>query len=145
MKREELKKTKRYLSYADSNAYWDVPKSWCVRFDLSPTELLLFLEIHQATHSTNLKYDCYCGSRTSLAAVVNATLPTVDKALINLLDKGFIVKTEKTFNTGHGEQRRQVAYRSTLPYKIAWRDKSIENTIDMIAAPREINGRRGKK
>jgi len=143
MKREELKKTKRYLAYKDSTVFWNIPKAWCVRFDLTPTELLIFAEIHQATHHWG--NNCYCASRTSLAVIVNSTLPTVDKALINLLDKGFIVKATAQFFTRQGGERRQIAYRSTLPAKIAGNDKSIEKLLENAAAPREINGEMGKK
>ena len=144
MKREELKKTKRYKSYNDSTVYWNIPKAWCVRFDLSPTELLIFAEIHQATHHWG--NDCYCGSRTSLAVIVNATLPTVDKALVNLQDKGFIVKaTASFFKRNSTGERHQIAYKSMLPAKISSNDKSIEKLLENASAPRELKGELGKK
>ena len=129
MKLEDLKKTKRYLSYRDSpKATLSIPKAWCVRFNLTPTELMIFEEIHQATHFWVL--ECYCASRTSLCVVVNASPPTVDKALENLTTKGFIEKGEQALKTQIGGERRQICYRSLLPRNVLPCDKNIEEILE---------------
>ena len=134
MKIEDLKKTGQYLKARD-NPYsiLRVPKTWCVRFDLTPTELLILCEIIYATD--NMIKSVYCGSRTGLASIVNASLPTVDKALQKLEEKGFIRKEKIDFTTRNGAERRdKVAYRSTLPRNTHSNDKAIEETIERSAA-----------
>ena len=129
MKLEDLTKTKRYLAYKDSaRAVLTVPKAWCVRFDLTPTELFVFEEIHQATHFWAL--ECYCASRTSLCVVVNASPPTIDKALDNLTKKGFIEKGNKVLKTQIGGERHQICYRSLLPKTTQPNDKNIEEILE---------------
>ena len=134
MKIEDLKKTGQYQK-ARENPYaiLRVPKTWCVRFDLTPTELLILCEIIHATD--NMIKGVYCGSRTGLASIVNSSLPTVDKALRRLEEKGFIRKETIDFTTRNGAERRdKVAYRSTLQRNTLANDKTIEETIERSAA-----------
>ena len=130
MKNEELKKTKRYISYLDSErAVLAVPKSWCLRFGLTPTDLMIFEEIHQATHFW--ARGCYCASRTALCVIVNGSPPTIDKSLRTLTLKGFISKTKEAMGTSSGGERKNICYRSLLPKEIKPNAKDIENMLDL--------------
>ena len=140
MKLEELKKTKRYKQYNDyAQAVLTVPKAWCVRFDLSPTELMIFEEIHQATHYWAL--NCYCASRTSLCVVVNASPPTIDKSLSKLTEKGFISRSKAPIKTQRGGERQNICYVSLLPKNIAVNDKQIEDILERNILLADIHDR----
>ena len=129
MKNEELKKNKRYIAYRDNpRAVLTVPKAWCVRFGLTPTELMIFEEIHQATHFWAL--NCYCSSRTSLCVVVNGTPPTVDKALKKLVLKGFISKSKAPVRTKIGTERQNICYVSLLPKDVGSNASYIEDMLE---------------
>ena len=115
MKTEELKKTKVYQDWRASPAQYSlkVPRSWCLRFDLSPAELMIFEEIHLYTH--HFPKECFCASRAQLQILINGSAPTVDKALNTLLKKGFIVKSTQKMTTKIGTERLNICYRSCLP------------------------------
>lgn len=140
MKIEELKKTKRYIQYNDyAQAVLTVPKAWCVRFNLTPTELMVFEEIHQATHFWQLH--CYCASRTSLCVIVNASPPTIDKALLSLTNKGFISRSKAPIKTQRGGERQNICYISLLPKDIRANDKTIEEILERNVVQLEEMGR----
>jgi len=118
-KKEELKKTKVFKAWRDNPAQYvlNVPRSFCLRFDLTPAELMIFEEIHLYTHY--FIKECYCASRAQLQILINGSAPTVDKALNNLVKKGFIVKTTEKMPTKMGTERLNICYRSCLPKEIS--------------------------
>jgi DNA-binding MarR family transcriptional regulator len=136
MKKEELKETRQYKSLNNNgnSLYVSVPLSWCARFDLSPVELLLFCHIRHRTE--NYHQRAYTGSIPGLAVVVNASVPTVRKALDNLIEKGFIRKTFKERQNSLGRSVSWIAYESMLDTKTTGREIEEElakNRIRNIA------------
>lgn len=126
MKTEELKKTKVYKAWRDSPTQYslNIPRSWCLRFDLSPAELMIFEEIHLHTHF--FPKECFCASRSRLQILINGSAPTVDKALNTLLSKGFIIKSTEKMPTKMGTERLNICYRSCLPKEISDPKKAHE-------------------
>lgn len=91
MKKKELLKTRQYKQSLDKGLYLNnVPTSWCVRFNLSAQDLLIFCVIRDATERGELR--AYTGSVKGLCAKVNCTLPTARRSLQKLNEKGFIEK-----------------------------------------------------
>ena len=74
----------------DEFEYTNVPLTWCVRFDLSPTELFTYCIVRDRTIS--YEEHAYTGSIKGLCAILNVAIPTVRAALENLEKKGFIYK-----------------------------------------------------
>ena len=133
-KKEELKKTKVFKAWRDNPAQYvlNVPRSFCLRFDLTPAELMIFEEIHLYTHY--FIKECYCASRAQLQILINGSAPTVDKALNNLVKKGFIVKTTKKMPTKMGTERLNICYRSCFPKEISDPKKAheVNDTLETI-------------
>ena len=129
MTKEELKKTRQYKNISTYNkANLSVPRSWCLRFDLTPTELMIFEEIHLYTHYFQRR--AFFGSRTQFAVITNGSLPQVDRSLQHLAKKGFIEKDEVEFKTAQGTMRKQISYRSLLPMSVLPSDKNIEEILE---------------
>ena len=87
--------------------FTSVPLTWCVRFDLSPTELLTYCIIRDRTLSYEEK--AYTGSVKGLCAILNVSIPTVRVALEILEEKGFIYKEKRNRPRSNGE-RSWVSY-----------------------------------
>ncbi len=134
MKTEELKKTKLYHTWRENPAQYslNLPRSFCLRFDLSPTELMIFQEIHLYTHFFPKK--CFCASRSHLQILVNGSPPTIDKALNKLLDKGFIAKFTEKMPTKIGTERLNICYKSNLPREISIREdaQKVNDQLEKI-------------
>ena len=81
----------------------NVPLTWCVRFDLTPLELLTYCVIRDAT--TEYEYKAYTGSVKGLCSKTNVSRPTQIAALKVLYDKGFIYRQKMPYNG-----RQVVAY-----------------------------------
>lgn len=129
MKKEDLKKTAQYKRIVDrSNATWTVPRAWCTRFDITPTDLLILEEIKLATEV--LQSHVYSGSRQGLAVVINGSLPTVDKALDKLEEKGFIRKSKNKYQKRTGGERDVITYECLLPFRVQPNDKLIEEILE---------------
>lgn len=141
VRRENLKLSRQYKkNVANPRAALYCPKSWCVRFDISPLDLMIFEEIHAATwHFTS---GAYTGSRVGLCAIVNASLPTVDKSLETLEEKGFIRKLAKVMQSLRGE-KTVAAYCSLIPKDIPINDNKLEEIIEINKAKNEVV-RKGK-
>lgn len=114
MKKEELKETRQYKRvYNNGNSICvSVPLSWCTRFDLSAVELLIFCHIRHVTE--HFIQRAYTGSIPGLASIVNTSVPTVRKALDNLIEKGFIRKTFKERQNSSGHRVTWIAYESMI-------------------------------
>ncbi|MBQ3115473.1 MAG: hypothetical protein IJC07_00420 [Clostridia bacterium] len=134
--KKNLTKTAQFRRLKENNrATLTIHKSWCSRFDLSANELLIFEEIHFATH--RLEKKAYTGSRTGLGMLINATLPTVDRALLRLEEKGFIRKEFRKEETVKGAMHKVVQYISMLPADLSFIDPQIEKTLETNMARRE--------
>ena len=136
MKKEDLKRTRQYKIAKVHNTYWNnVPRHWCVRFDMSPTELLIYCTIRDATE--NLKQRCFTGSVQMLCSYVNVSKPTVRKALDKLENAGFIrkvnmkreIRGEKTVKDGVW-----IGYEA-LPLRAG--ENTIEDMLDIHRMKRE--------
>lgn len=134
--KKNLTKTAQFRRLKENiRATLTIHKSWCTRFDLSANELLIFHEIHFATH--RLEKKAYTGSRTGLGMLINATLPTVDRALLRLEEKGFIRKTFREEENAKGAVHKVVQYISMLPEDLAFINPQIEKTLETNIVRRE--------
>ena len=105
----ELKDSRQYKKDCkDKRFVNNVPLTWCVRFDLSPLELLTYCVIRDAT--TEFEYNAYTGSVKGLCSKTNVSRPTQIAALKVLYDKGFIFRQKMPYNG-----RQIVAY---VAYKL---------------------------
>lgn len=69
---------------------------WMVNIlDLKGSELLVYALIYGFSQDGESKY---YGSRKYIAEWFNCSLPTIDKALNGLLEKGYIIKEPETIN-----------------------------------------------
>lgn len=128
IKTKDLTKTAQFRRLKENNrATLTIHKSWCSRFDISANELLIFQEIHFSTH--HLEKHAYTGTRTGLGVLINASLPTVDKALLRLEEKGFIRKTFRTETTLKGLNHTIIQYISLLPEEISLMGGIIEERL----------------
>lgn len=84
---EQARKDGSEKPYAYIN---NVPLTWCVWFDLSTTDLLIYCYIRDCTK--NMKESAFTGSVKGLCAKFNTTIPTARKSLEKLCEKGFTRK-----------------------------------------------------
>lgn len=137
VRREKLKLSRQYKkNVANPRAALYCPKSWCVRFDITPLDLMLFEEIHSATW--NFTSGAYTGSRVGLCAIVNASLPTVDKSLGILEEKGFIRKTARVMQSLRGE-KTVAAYCSLIPKDTSISETKLEEILETNRTRNELN------
>lgn len=90
MVKSELKRTRQYKRYRDNNFYINIPLSWCTRFNLSPTDLVVLCVVMNATKNATMK--AYTGSMKGLCVCCNISLPTARRSLEKLIEKGFVRK-----------------------------------------------------
>lgn len=129
VKRENLKLSRQYKkNVANPRAVLVCPKSWCVRFDISPLDLMIFEEIHAATW--NFTSGAFTGSRVGLCSIVNASLPTVDKSLALLEEKGFIRKEARVMQSLRGE-KTIAAYCSMINKDVTTTDVKLEEILEI--------------
>lgn len=128
--KEMLKKSEQKRLDGKVNGYgwlYNVPLTWCVRFDLTTLELLTYCYIRDCT--ANMKEGAFTGSVKTLRARFNVSAPTQRRALERLEEKGFIWKEKAP--RGDAEW---VRYVDTLKL---WHKKedsrSIEEIIDVWA------------
>lgn len=140
MKKDELKKTRQYKSLNNNKQYLArVPLYFCTRFDLSPTELLIFCMIHNATINFELK--SYTGSLKGICVALNVSIPTVQKALLKLEEKGFIRKKESD-----RKGRLWISYIALLSYNSETAVQSFEDVLcrnRMFNEENSVSYRRG--
>lgn len=142
VKREKLKISRQYKkNLANPRAILVCPKTWCVRFDISPLDLMIFEEIHSATW--NFTSGAYTGSRVGLCSIVNASLPTIDKTLDLLEEKGFIRKEFKVMASIRGE-KKIVAYCSMIPRDVPINDNKLEEILETNQTRNMTRARRAK-
>lgn len=79
----------------DSNRHIVVFGWMCNELGLSGNELLVYAIIHGFSQDGE---SCYQGSRKWLADTLNVSLPTIDKALSGLIQKGYIAKSTRLVN-----------------------------------------------
>lgn len=132
MKKEELLKSRQYKTANEKQAYINnFPLDWCVRFDLSVLDVILFRIIEDATERQ--KYNAYTGSIKGLCAKTNVSLPTARNSLDGLYSRGFI---DKKYIEREG--KKVVAYTSNVK---SGRDMgnsvSIEEQLEIVLARRD--------
>ncbi len=128
MRKAELKQSRQYREmWASNKAFLTVPMQWCVRFDLTPTELMILRHIQYLTSNGN--DNCFSGSVKALCAITNSTLPTARKALDNLHDKGWIRKSLRPRRLPNEREVDWVCYRATIPYETTTNDRGIESEL----------------
>jgi len=79
----------------DSNRHIVVFGWMCNELGLAGNELLVYAIIHGFSQDGE---SCYQGSRKWLADTLNVSLPTIDKALSGLIQKGYITKSTRLVN-----------------------------------------------
>ena len=123
MLKEELEKTRQYQTVKKQNRYLnEVPLSFCVRFGISTTELLIYCIIKEYGKFGHLQV--YSGSVKGLCAYLNVSKPTVRSALEKLEKIGLIDKTT-IFRNG----RNWVCY-VALSFDMSERAMTLEEQID---------------
>ena len=139
MKKEELKKSRQYHKLKDkSRAFISVPLTWCVRFDLSPTELFLFCYIRYYTE--NYTRQAYTGSVKGLCVIANCSLPTARKALETLCQKGFIRKIDVSRDNSAGRSVDWVSYESMISSEYPPNSAEIEELLERsLVRTRAVN------
>lgn len=136
MKKENLKNSRQYRKLLDNNrAFLGVPMTWCVRFDLTPTELLILRHIQYMSQQSQ---GIFTGSMKGLCVICNSSLPTVRKACLSLNNRGFIRKIFKMQKLESGRNVDWVCYQSTIPYNTPPNDKNIEQLIESELMARKV-------
>ena len=96
-KKEELKESRQYKKDCKDKRFTNnVPLTWCVRFDLTPLELITYCVIRDAT--VEFEQEAYTGSVKGLCAKTNVSRPTQIAALKVLYDKGFVYRKIAPYN-----------------------------------------------
>ena len=135
MKKEELKKTRQFKEFikrgADKCLFSNVPYTWLVKYDLSPTDLLAYCTIRDMSLVGAM--NVYSGSIKGLCARLNVSMPTARKSLETLQLKGFICR-EKTFKDG----RMLTCYRAlSLSHNVG---ESMQDALNQNIALMEARG-----
>lgn len=139
MKKEELKRARQYKEFGKNDRLQiTVPLTWCVRFKLSSTELMILRYIQHMTEFGAEK--CYTGSQKGLCAIVNASLPTVRKACDKLHDDGWMRKALIKRKLETGQEVVWVAYQARISYKISPNDPGIESLLKTELIQRKAYG-----
>ena len=129
MKKEELKHTRQYKTMMNNpKAVLSVPLSWCVRFDLTATELLILRHIQYLTALEDGN-GVFTGTIKGLCAIVNCTLPTARKACDHLHDMGFIRKDLRPRTLHNEKEVDWVCYRACVPFSTTANDRGIESLL----------------
>ena len=90
MRKKELLASRQTRDALKNGTFVTVPRWLAVSANLSPTELLIFITIKEATEKAKLKL--YSGSVKGLCSLWNISVPTARKALEELEARGFIRK-----------------------------------------------------
>ena len=99
----ELKDTRQYNNVRKKPRFVNIPFDWCTRFDLSPTEILVYATV---ANFSRLKYNAYTGSVQGLQAYWNISRATALRTLEKLLKRGFIGCVE--YGGGRGKRTAYV-------------------------------------
>ena len=127
MKKEELKNSRQYRkALYNSKAVLLVPMSWCVRFDLTPTELMILRHIQYMCKQDS---GIFNGSIKGLCSITNCSLPTARKACLSLNNKGWVRKVERKQKIEGGKIVDWICYQSTVPYEMSPDEKGIESML----------------
>ncbi|MBR6502698.1 MAG: hypothetical protein IKT42_04585 [Clostridia bacterium] len=133
MTKDQLIKSRQYKDFLNSNIWFKMPASWCVRFNLTPTELLIFSYIRFATE--NGTYGKYTGSIKGLSVLCNVSLPTARNAVEKLEREGFIKK-----DIMQRDGKRWVCYEAYLTDNVIRNINARGQTVEeFLAVRREIN------
>ncbi len=132
------------------NENFIVIQGWmCNELELKGNELLVYAIIYGFSQDGE---SCFSGSRNYIADTLNISLPTVDKALQGLLDKGYIIKqiNDGTANTywadlNMGVKKLYRGCKETLHNNIA--DNKTNKTIsnDIVAETISCQDEKPKK
>lgn len=127
MKKEDLKNTRQYRNALNNNkAFLSIPTTWCVRFDLTPTELMILRHIQ---YMSKLDAGVFTGSIKGLCSITNCSAPTARKACMKLHNLGFIRKIERQHKLENGKIVDWICYRANVPYDIEQNDKTINDLL----------------
>lgn len=123
MLKEELKTTRQYQRASKQCLYVNnVPFSFCVRFGLSPTELLVYCIIREFGRIGF--QGVYSGSVKGICSYLNITKPTARKALEKLEEKGFLSKGEIS-----RDGRKWICYEA-IRFDMSEARESLEEQLD---------------
>lgn len=121
--KEALKKSEIAIKNNSSYGYiHNVPTTWCVKYELSTLDLLVYCYIRDCTK--NMREGAFTGSVKGLCAKFNTSLPTARKSLAKLTEKGFTRKEKSR----RGESQ-WVRYVDNL---MRWWIKEDERPLDEI-------------
>ena len=137
MKKDDLKKSRQYRN--NQKYFLSVPANWCVRFEMTPTELLILRHIQYV--SKHGETGCFTGSVKALCSICNCSLPTARKALDKLYEDGWIEKTIGQREFDSGKVVDWVRYKSNIEYDIAIDSPNLEENLEYIVARRRGVGR----
>ncbi|MBE5742965.1 MAG: hypothetical protein E7360_06610 [Clostridiales bacterium] len=139
MKKEELKKTRQFKrANTNSKAYLSVPLAWCVRFDLTPTELFILRHIQYSSMHSEAK--SFTGSIKTLCAICNCSLPTARKACDRLYNDGWIDKIIAQREFDSGKLVDWVRYSANIDYDVSPAFEGIEDKLEWIVTRRRATG-----
>ena len=132
--KKSLKANRYYKKLTQQNHWVKFPLSWCVRFDMSPLDVVIFAIIDVATKDGTLK--TFLGSVENLCTQTNTSKPTVRRSLDRLVESGFVNKDTKTFkDKATGEIKTWVCYTSAIRIDDS---RSIEEQCEINLAKREV-------
>ena len=137
MKKEDLKKSRQFRN--NQKYFLSVPANWCVRFDLTPTELFILRHIQYV--SKHGKEGCFTGSVKALCSICNCSVPTARKALDRLYDDGWIDKMIAQREFDSGKVADWVQYKSNIDYDVALDSARIEDKLEYVITRRRTLGK----
>jgi len=139
MKKEDLKRARQFKTTAQNeNALLSVPASWCVRFNLTPTELLILRHIQYMTKTGENR--AFTGSIKSLCAITNCALPTARRAVDKLHEDGWINKSVRPRNLANGTTVYWVCLQAQISYDTKPNDRGIESELRSVLEIRQVQG-----
>ena len=139
MVKKQLKVNRYYKRLSEQNNWIKFPLSWCVRFDLSPLDVVVFAIVDVATKDG--KMHTFVGSIESICTRTNTSKPTVRRSLEKLVARGFIRKENRTLKDKNtGESKTWVCYTSKVRFDP---DRSIEEQCEIELIQRETLGIKG--
>lgn len=123
-------------------------QGWMVNeLDLKGNDLLVYAIIYGFSQDGESEF---AGSRKYLAEWCNVSLPSIDKALNNLIEKGYILKTEKIinnvkFNTYKTLQVVKKLYRGCKETLQGGCKETLHNNIDIYNIDNNIDKEKKEK
>ena len=101
--KNELKDSKKYKKITEKKTFIPVYVEWAVRFELSPSELLIYSAIAHFTKITKKDgYGAFTAPVSTLQSLFNLSYKTVFNALESLVFRGLITKYKVITDDGKG-------------------------------------------